>query len=278
MASRPSTASAAEERRREPRGRRGSPPRTGPRRGSRARRRASCPTPATKAATTVCQRALVSTIVAIIGSARRHGVDVADPARERERDQAEPDGADQQRADGAREQVGDQVGERRRSRRRPAGSGARRRRCCRPRPSAPPRAACRRRRPSRRRRSPAWSRAESRSASRGEDHRRARPLGREPLRRVHLDDPRPHRPDDPPAAGVGAERDRGRRRDDHPGRRPRSPRRRGCRSRSARARSRPSSSARRWCRARAPAGRPRAPGRSESRGSPGPGRWRPTIR
>ena len=54
---------------------------------------------------------------------------------------------------------------------------------------------------------------------RGEDHRRARALGREALRRVHLDDPGAGGADDPPAAAVGAERDRGRRGDDHPGRR-----------------------------------------------------------
>ena len=39
----------------------------------------------------------------------------------------------------------------------------------------------------------------------GEDHRGAGALGGEALRRVHLDDPRPHRLDDAPAADVGAE-------------------------------------------------------------------------
>ena len=53
---------------------------------------------------------------------------------------------------------------------------------------------------------------------RGEDHRRAGALGGEALGGVHLDDPRAHRPDDPPAAGVGAERDRRGRRDHDPGR------------------------------------------------------------
>ena len=53
-------------------------------------------------------------------------------------------------------------------------------------------------------------RGRQRVAERGraEQHRRAGALRREALRRVHLDDPRAHRPDDPPAAGVGAERDR----------------------------------------------------------------------
>jgi hypothetical protein len=87
--------------------------------------------------------------------------------------------------------------------RRPRGN-----RCCRRRPSAPPRAAWRagahdaagdhvRRRE---------REAEVRG---GEDHRGAGALGGEALRRVHLDDPAAHRPDDPPAADVGAERDRG---------------------------------------------------------------------
>ena len=45
------------------------------------------------------------------------------------------------------------------------------------------------------------------------------PWAENPWAGVHLDDPRAHRPDDPPAAGVGAERDRGGGGDDHPGRR-----------------------------------------------------------
>ena len=46
----------------------------------------------------------------------------------------------------------------------------------------------------------------------------ARALGGEALRRVHLDDPRAHRLDDPPAAGVGPQRDRGRGGDRRPSR------------------------------------------------------------
>ena len=55
--------------------------------------------------------------------------------------------------------------------------------------------------------------------ARGEDHGRAGALRRESLGGVHLDDAGAHRPDDPPAAHVGAERDGGGGRDDHPGRR-----------------------------------------------------------
>ena len=43
---------------------------------------------------------------------------------------------------------------------------------------------------------------------RGEDHRGARRLGGEPLRRLDVRDPVAHRVDDPPAAAGGAERDR----------------------------------------------------------------------
>ncbi len=50
----------------------------------------------------------------------------------------------------------------------------------------------------------------------GEDHGGADSLRGEPLRGVHLDDARAHRPDDRPSAGVGPERHRARGREDHP--------------------------------------------------------------
>ena len=49
-----------------------------------------------------------------------------------------------------------------------------------------------------------------------EDDRRGRRLGREAVDRVELHDLLAHRLDDPPAAGRGPERDRGRGQDDDP--------------------------------------------------------------
>ena len=76
-----------------------------------------------------------------------------------------------------------------------------------------------------------------------------------------LDDPRADGADDPPAAGIGSEGDRGGRREDHT----RSGRGMvgadGHRGRRGRGRSRPSSSGRRWCRERRTAPSSRRPGR-----------------
>ena len=102
----------------------------------------------------------------------------------------------------------------------------------------------------------------------GEDHDGGDLLRGEALRRAHLGDLGAERLDDPPAAHVGAERDRQPAGEDDPVGHVEVGRGEVAVGDQREARSRPSSSARRWCRARARPSRRTRPAPSGSRAPP----------
>src|SRR5436190_18160533 len=166
------------------------------------------PTPAMNDAAMVFSRAWVSTIVASMVLRCRNGSSRANSPGERGRRERDRRRGDDDRANrpGA-EYPGHPVGER-------ADSGRSRQR------HQPGRDDVSRHAPTDRRDPLAGAGAHDAAADhlggrereaevrRGQDHRGSRTRGREPLGRVHANDAGAHGPDDPPAARVGAERDR----------------------------------------------------------------------